>query len=310
MSKVKDLTGQRFGKLVAIRRVANNASNRVCWECECDCGNHVVVTTHELNSGHTKSCGNHNYEDLTGQHFGELTAIKKIGNDRSRCAIWLCKCSCGEECEYTSEVLKKSKTITCKSHYVNTMIGRTFGFLTVIDHSGYISAINKHMFLCKCQCGNIIEVSGNNLCTDHTRSCGCVGTSIGESHIKQILTDNRVNYTKNKTFEGCRFPDTGHYGFFDFYLEDDEFIVEFDGKQHFGYTGYNWNVRENYIKTHNHDLYKNQWAWDNGIPMKRIPFTERDTVSLDMIMSDQYLISPSTHPDWYPKDGSTYPYLK
>lgn len=62
MPKKIDLTGQPFGRLVVIRE--NGRKNgRVTWLCRClgrqgdDCGNEVVVTTSDLRSGNTQSCG-------------------------------------------------------------------------------------------------------------------------------------------------------------------------------------------------------------------------------------------------------------
>lgn len=46
-----DLTGQRFGMLVAIQRVGAR------WACQCDCGAYTNVPTAKLRNGHTKSCG-------------------------------------------------------------------------------------------------------------------------------------------------------------------------------------------------------------------------------------------------------------
>lgn len=56
MPKKKDLTGARFGKLVAVRTVGKK-SGAFIWECMCDCGNLTVVRGFELTRGHTKSCG-------------------------------------------------------------------------------------------------------------------------------------------------------------------------------------------------------------------------------------------------------------
>lgn len=54
MKKI-DLTKQRFGRLLVIRESDNK--NRTAWECLCDCGNTVVVTTTGLRNKGTKSCG-------------------------------------------------------------------------------------------------------------------------------------------------------------------------------------------------------------------------------------------------------------
>lgn len=52
-----DLTGERFGRLKVVERVANNKHGQARWKCLCDCGNENIVTTGGLRSGHSKSCG-------------------------------------------------------------------------------------------------------------------------------------------------------------------------------------------------------------------------------------------------------------
>ena len=56
MSGFIDLTGQRFGRLVVIKR-SENIGRYTAWLCECDCGKEVVVKATYLRSGGTKSCG-------------------------------------------------------------------------------------------------------------------------------------------------------------------------------------------------------------------------------------------------------------
>lgn len=59
MSKIKDLKGKRFGRLVALTYSEDKtkAKNRIYWECLCDCGNITRVASGHLISEHTKSCG-------------------------------------------------------------------------------------------------------------------------------------------------------------------------------------------------------------------------------------------------------------
>lgn len=52
----KDLTGQRFGRLVALE-LDGIRNKTTFWRCQCDCGNIVVVDYPNLHSGNTKSCG-------------------------------------------------------------------------------------------------------------------------------------------------------------------------------------------------------------------------------------------------------------
>lgn len=54
--KTKDITGLRYGKLLAIKDIGKAKYGRL-WLCQCDCGKTLNVTVSALNSGNTKSCG-------------------------------------------------------------------------------------------------------------------------------------------------------------------------------------------------------------------------------------------------------------
>ena len=60
-ARIKDLTGQRFGRLVVkelfARVIQPSGQLRVEWLCVCDCGEETVVSSGNLSSGHTTSCG-------------------------------------------------------------------------------------------------------------------------------------------------------------------------------------------------------------------------------------------------------------
>lgn len=56
--KAIDITGQRFGLLIAVKPTSQRSSNgSVIWECLCDCGNTTFVPLGQLTRGHTLSCG-------------------------------------------------------------------------------------------------------------------------------------------------------------------------------------------------------------------------------------------------------------
>ena len=61
MSRIVDLTGNRYGRLAVIERaddrVQNNGRHRVMWKCRCDCGNEIDVLGDNLKRGRTTSCG-------------------------------------------------------------------------------------------------------------------------------------------------------------------------------------------------------------------------------------------------------------
>ena len=51
----KDLTGQRFGRLVVVERM-DQKTKYGCWlyRCKCDCGNEKIVVAGNLKAGLTK----------------------------------------------------------------------------------------------------------------------------------------------------------------------------------------------------------------------------------------------------------------
>lgn len=54
-----EIMGQTFGRLTVMRDTGErmNDGRNVIWECWCDCGGTAFVTTSNLVSGNTKSCG-------------------------------------------------------------------------------------------------------------------------------------------------------------------------------------------------------------------------------------------------------------
>lgn len=57
MKKTKDLTGQRFHRLLAERRAGNAKNGEPLYSCLCDCGNGTITRGQHLRSGSVKSCG-------------------------------------------------------------------------------------------------------------------------------------------------------------------------------------------------------------------------------------------------------------
>lgn len=59
MRPQRDLTGQRFGRLVAVHAVdrPEGKNSGTFWLCKCDCGNDLVTRSTSLLAGLTASCG-------------------------------------------------------------------------------------------------------------------------------------------------------------------------------------------------------------------------------------------------------------
>ena len=69
-------------------------------------------------------------------------------------------------------------------------------------------------------------------------------------------------------------------------------MVEFDGEQHYKNIA-NWDSLELQQKR---DQIKNEYALSHNIPLVRIPYWERDNITLDMIMGEQYEVPNPVQP--------------
>lgn len=185
MSRLNDLTGKRFGRLVVLEK-AESRNGKTYWKCRCDCGNEKEIYGFALTSGHTNSCGclksettskknRDSVEDLTGKKFGRLTVIKRNGyaNGKRKLPTWLCQCDCGETTIRTGKSLKDSFNSGCdKCKYLyDDLTGRKFGSLTVISRHG--SENGEVIWNCRCKCGNMVRLSTGRLNSGSAKSCGC-----------------------------------------------------------------------------------------------------------------------------------------
>lgn len=57
MSRIIDLTGQRFGRLTVVKRAGSDGHREAMWLCKCDCGIVKSVRGRDLRNGRTVSCG-------------------------------------------------------------------------------------------------------------------------------------------------------------------------------------------------------------------------------------------------------------
>lgn len=55
--KARDITGQRFGRLLALGPVGLDQNQEVLWLCQCDCGNIATKLGRSMRKGSTQSCG-------------------------------------------------------------------------------------------------------------------------------------------------------------------------------------------------------------------------------------------------------------
>lgn len=114
MIKLRDLAGQRFGELTALKPTEERRGRRVVWLCQCSCGKQAAVTSDSLVSGNTTSCGHlrGGRKDLVSRRFGRLVALEAVDGANEHIP-WLCRCDCGREVIVLSSDLIRGHTQSC-----------------------------------------------------------------------------------------------------------------------------------------------------------------------------------------------------
>lgn len=212
MAKHMDLTGQRFGRLVAVERLTErNEQGEYPWLCRCDCGTETVVRFRNLRRGMTKSCGCQRAEwaakhaggkgrmpqvndSMAGMRFGRLLVTERV-TDRK----WKGRCDCGTERTFTRSQLASGSYQSCGCGYADDLkrrrlelerrlsaeavhkavrvdiTGQRFGLLTVLDYVGHLKF--RSMWRVRCDCGTTfvvasVSLAGNVADKRRTYSCG------------------------------------------------------------------------------------------------------------------------------------------
>lgn len=120
--------------------------------------------------------------DETGKVYGRLTVLYRAKRDKGTPVMWHCRCECNNEIDVLGTSLRSGNTKSCgclqKDKVAKSLIdltGKKYGFLTVLkrDETKPKGHGKPVYWICKCECGNIVSVSGVHLKTGHTKSCGC-----------------------------------------------------------------------------------------------------------------------------------------
>ena len=78
MGNYIDLKGSRFGRLLVVEAIGKYKNGSTKWRCLCDCGNEACVSTGNLNSGSTMSCGCLRREITTSKNYKHGLSNKRI----------------------------------------------------------------------------------------------------------------------------------------------------------------------------------------------------------------------------------------
>ena len=121
MTRIIDMTGRRFGRLLVLSRASNTKHHKAAWLCKCKCGNQKIIAGGLLRSKKTQSCGcikkewaRSTLKSLIGFRFGRLTVIERAPNRRPNQVRWICRCDCGTLTDVAGSNLKNNTVLSCK----------------------------------------------------------------------------------------------------------------------------------------------------------------------------------------------------
>ena len=184
--------------------------------------------------------------------------------------------------------------------------GKTYGFLYVNrmateeekprnDRTG----IYWNCTCTKCGRENVI-IFGDYLRKGEASSCGCL-VSKNESLIAQLLTNLKINYKEQYSFNGLSSTkDNNGKLLFDFAIFNQNkliYLIEYDGIQHFN-EKHQWN-EYGLEKTHNNDLLKNQYCFEHNIPLIRIPYDANYNLNDLKPETTRFLLTPENEKEYY-----------
>lgn len=254
---VKDMTGQKFGKLTVIERaedyINKDGTKHVRWLCRCECGRETVVRGTALRYGSTTSCGictrsasnmGKGQRDLTGQKFGKWTVLYENGRlvePRGRVVpLWHCRCECGEERDIRAGTLVSGNSLSCGCY----------------KHER-LSELSKQGF----------------------------GISHAEHVVNEFLSQYTEYYETQVIYPDLR-GDSGYPLSYDFAVYKDgkvALLIECHGAQHYQPVEY-FGGEERFAVQQANDDRKRAYAAKHNIPLLEIPYTCKTDESIIQLL--------------------------
>lgn len=177
-----DLIGNTFGDITVI-----SSFGRGRYECRCTCGEYKIMAGSDIRRGRGIKCNHFKEEErkkMIGRRFGDLKVIDYKGE------IYTCECVCRNKIEIPGSLLKNGNRTSCgckKTRQTEEMIGKKFGELTIIEYLG------NSTYLCRCSCGNKVELVSGNLNKGCHKSCGCKSAELMRESKDRLLGKTRTD---------------------------------------------------------------------------------------------------------------------
>ena len=118
--------------------------------------------------------------------------------------------------------------------------------------------------------------------------------SKGEKLISNILKQSKIVFEKEKIFIDLKWGKLRY----DFYLPNENIIIEYDGEGHYKYIPFFHKNKAAFNKSRERDRQKNSYCIGHNIKLYRIPYWDYDKIkTIDDILNEEYLVKTKWHTD-------------
>lgn len=187
-----EMTGKRCGQLKVLGFVGTNKQGLALWHCKCDCGKTKVISGHALRVSKTQSCGclfRKRFRDLTGTRIKHWTFLERVGTERHQYPTYRMKCDCGKIVTRRAHgivYMRQTSSCGCCSYenQIKKKIGKRFGRVVIVKYLG--RSKKGFRWLCKCDCGKMVEISSRVLGRSYPENISC-GNHLPVAIEKKIL---------------------------------------------------------------------------------------------------------------------------
>lgn len=222
----------------------------------------------------------------TVEILGEFTNIdtkllckcKKCGNK------WMVtpnKLIQGRACPECKGDVAKQKFTKTDTAFKQELIDKNIPYINL---DPYINSRTNIRFLCK-DCGYIFVATPSNIIRKVVGCTNCAA-SLGEQKILQALRELNISFETQKTFKNCK--DKGYLRF-DFYLQDYNVCIEYQGEQHYKPIAFR---KEDYGKElelfsnlQERDKKKREFCKNNKIKLITISYENKDNINTTFILN-------------------------
>lgn len=114
------ISGEKYGRLIAVRNIDNPGRKKPNWIFQCECGNYCAARSSDVKSGRKKSCGClHTDNALKSLRYAHISSTK---HGKSRTALYNVWCGMKGRCYTKSNTCYKrygAKGITVCDEWLN-----------------------------------------------------------------------------------------------------------------------------------------------------------------------------------------------